>query len=301
MLGITSTQTKRLLQEGQLESSQQSKRKGSLDHFFTRADLARVQKRLPEILRKWHTRKRPTALRKRITTNEQQPTQLKPKELHLDSFQINAVKALRNNQSVLLSAPTGNGKTLVAEILAKDLMSIGKGMVYTSPLKALSNQKYRDFKDIFGEDKIGLVTGDVSINNNAPLLIMTTEIFRNWCLSEQEQLAETSHVVFDEFHYLDDSDRGTTWEESILFAPPHMKFLGLSATVPNIGEIADWISAVRGEKVVTIEEKKRQIPLKIRWLSPGGKIVDKHEAKQEVRELIEYQKAFRSRRHWAEE
>ncbi|MCL2766695.1 MAG: DEAD/DEAH box helicase [Peptococcaceae bacterium] len=225
--------------------------------------------------------------------------EVKPTHLQLDDFQIKAVEALRASQSVLLSAPTGNGKTLVAEILAKDLMSIGKGVVYTSPLKALSNQKYRDFKDIFGEEQVGLVTGDVNVNPGAPLLIMTTEIFRNWCIGEQEQLGNTEYVIFDEFHYLDDNDRGTTWEESILFAPAHIKFLGLSATVPNIAEIADWVSTVRREEVVIIEENKRQVPLNICWLSATGQMINEHQARLEVKELAEYHKAFRNRRHWA--
>jgi ATP-dependent RNA helicase HelY len=238
-------------------------------------------------------------LRKRVV-KQLQPTE-QPGQFQLDAFQTQAVAAVRANRSVLLAAPTGNGKTLVAEILAKDLIFNGKRMVYTSPLKALSNQKFRDFKKIFGEDQVGLVTGDVSVNSGAPLLIMTTEIFRNWCLSEQDQLTATVYVVFDEFHYLDDQDRGTTWEESILFAPPHVRFLGLSATVPNIKEIAAWVSAVRGDEVIIIEEHKRRVPLEICWLSPTGQIVTENEARQEVQDMVEYQKAFRNRKLWAEE
>ncbi|NPV72474.1 MAG: DEAD/DEAH box helicase [Pelotomaculum sp.] len=221
--------------------------------------------------------------------------------LILDDFQNKAIEALRKGYSVLVSAPTGNGKTLVAEILAKDLMAAGRGMVYTSPLKALSNQKFRDFKEIFGEESVGLVTGDISINPGAPMLIMTTEIFRNWCLSEPEQLARTSYVVFDEIHYLDDEERGTTWEESILFAPPHMKILGLSATVPNIDEIAGWIGSVRGENVVIIRENKRHVPLEIRWILPDGRIVREREACREIDELNGYLKALRNKKRLIEE
>lgn len=215
-------------------------------------------------------------------------------KLTLDDFQIEAAGGLREGLSVLVSAPTGNGKTLVAEMLAKDVMSQGLGMIYTSPLKALSNQKYRDFKRLFGDDLVGLVTGDISVNPGAPMLVMTTEIFRNWCLSEPEQLKKTSYVVFDEIHYLDDEERGTTWEESILFAPPHVKILGLSATVPNIDEMADWISSIRGGNVVVILEKRRTVPLVVRWLSPRGRIMSQKEARKEIRSLSEHSKTLRN-------
>lgn len=312
LLGITTGQLKRLVNEGKLDPAGHYGKDLKSGHLFKRRDIEKLQKCLPEILSGWNSvektggdgpghpgikqypaKKRPLRREELIPDNDHQ--------LHLDIFQIEAVEALRAGHSVLLSAPTGNGKTLVAEILARDLMATGNGMVYTSPLKALSNQKYRDFKETFGFDSVGLVTGDISVNTGAPLLIMTTEIFRNWCLGEPEQLKKTVYVVFDEIHYLDDSERGTTWEESILFAPPHIKFLGLSATVPNIEEIAEWISSVRREKVIIIEEKKRQVPLKIYWVTPNGQIVEENEAKQEVDELSEYLKAFHNRRQWAEE
>ncbi len=216
----------------------------------------------------------------------------------LDDFQLQAAEALRLGQSVLVAAPTGNGKTLVAEMLAQDLLSSGRGMVYTSPLKALSNQKYRDFQDQFGKEKVGLVTGDISINAGAPLLIMTTEIFRNWCFSESEQLKNISYVVFDEIHYLDDAERGTTWEESILFAPPHIKILGLSATVPNAGEIAAWINKVRQEQVTVIQESKRHVPLAIRWILPDGTITGENEARNAVEELTGLLKNLRGKKRW---
>ncbi|OPX85267.1 MAG: ski2-like helicase [Pelotomaculum sp. PtaB.Bin117] len=312
LLGITTGQVRRLVNEGKLEPAGHCSKDANSGQLFTRRNIEELQKSLPEILSGWSSvektggsgsrrcgkkqflaPKRPL-LRKELTLDNQH-------QLQLDRFQIEAVEALRAGHSVLLSAPTGNGKTLVAEILARDLMAAGNGMVYTSPLKALSNQKYRDFKETFGLDAVGLVTGDISVNAGAPLLIMTTEIFRNWCLGEPEQLKKSTYVVFDEIHYLDDSERGTTWEESILFAPPHIKFLGLSATVPNIREIADWIGSVRREKVIIIEEKKRQVPLKICWVTPNGQIVEENEARQEVDELAEYLKAFRNRRQWAEE
>ena len=311
ILGLSTGQVKRLISEGHLSSATQHREEATNSRTFTGEDIAILQHKLPEILYKWrslrnkgripahNTEKKPLLLRQRIVKTEL--PEEKPSRLQLDDFQIKAIEALRTNQSVLLSAPTGNGKTLVAEILARDLMGMGKGLVYTSPLKALSNQKYRDFKDIFGEEQVGLVTGDVNVNPGAPLLIMTTEIFRNWCIGEQELLANTVYVIFDEFHYLDDNDRGTTWEESILFAPNHIKFLGLSATVPNIEEIADWVGAVRGERVVIIEEKTRQVPLNICWLSAAGQIINRQQAQLEVKELVDYQKAYRNRKHWAED
>ena len=317
MLKTNTEQIKRLIREGRFKPSyeEQDPAPGVENNhaYFTRKDIAILRTMLKDSLPRNRqdgsrekrpvggTAKKPLPLKKRLIKPETPLVKENSLDFQLDAFQSQAVEAVCAQQSVLLSAPTGNGKTLVAEILAKDLMAKDKGMVYTSPLKALSNQKYRDFKEIFGEDKVGLVTGDISVNSDAPLLIMTTEIFRNWCLSEQDQLANTAYVVFDEFHYLDDHDRGTTWEESILFAPPHIKFLGLSATVPNIKEIATWVSTVRGEEVLIIEEKKRHVPLEICWLSPEGKIVDEHVAKQVVSDLTEYQKAYRNRRLWAEE
>lgn len=239
---------------------------------------------------------RPRAHKKPPRRKETPPPE--QEQLVLDDFQIEADQALQEGLSVLVSAPTGNGKTLVAEMLAKNVMAKGLGMIYTSPLKALSNQKFRDFKELFGENSVGLVTGDISINQSAPMLIMTTEIFRNWCFCEPEQLDKISYVVFDEIHYLDDIERGATWEESILFAPSHIKFLGLSATVPNVDEMADWISSVRGGNVVVILEKRRRVPLAIRWVLPDGRITKAKEARKEVGNLVEHNKALRSSRYW---
>lgn len=165
-------------------------------------------------------------------------------------------------------------------------MARGKAAVYTSPLKALSNQKFVDFRNVFGHDMVGLVTGDISINPYAPLLIMTTEIFRNRCFSEPKGLDDVACVVFDEIHYLDDPDRGTAWEESIIFAPPHVKFLGLSATVPNIQEIADWMAEVRGEPVEVVVERNRAVPLAINWLTSEGAILDEDEAREYIEEAV---------------
>lgn len=313
LLGITTGQCRRLISEGKLGTNLHYGQSPENSCLFKRKELEEIQKRLPEILAGWPAMKKtgPDSLRqtgrKRFPTKKKTLRRKELKPLHasprlqLDEFQIKAIEAFRAGHSVLVSAPTGNGKTLVAEILARDLMAAGRSLVYTSPLKALSNQKYRDFMETFGADAVGLVTGDISINADAPLLIMTTEIFRNWCLGEPEKLTNTFYVVFDEIHYLDDSERGTTWEESILFAPRHIKLLGLSATVPNIREIADWIGSVRGEAVTIIEEKTRFVPLEICWVTPNGQIVGENKARQEVADLSEYNKALRNRRKWAEE
>lgn len=229
--------------------------------------------------------------RRRKTGEDWQPVPIK-----LDPFQEKAIAALLAGQSVLVAAPTGTGKTLIAEKLLEKILAEGKGAVYTSPLKALSNQKYRDFCRLFGRARVGLITGDLSINEAAPLLVMTTEIFRNWCFANPEMLVNISHVIFDEMHFLDDLERGTTWEESIIFAPAHIKILGLSATVPNIREIAVWMEGIRGEKVSVIKEKKRAVPLQINWLSPSGDILDEAEARAEVEARRE---ARRGRRVWS--
>lgn len=311
LLGITPGQVNRLVEEGMLAPIQ-IKKINNHDQvfFFRRSDLEKLRDSVSAIVSGWGSEQVQSRRQEQGFDNSGRGKKSPPRrkeslppqqeELTLDDFQIEAAEALREGLSVLVSAPTGNGKTLVAETLAKDVMSQGLGMVYTSPLKALSNQKYRDFKELFGEESVGLVTGDISINPGAPMLIMTTEIFRNWCLSEPEQLDKTSYVVFDEIHFLDDVERGTTWEESILFAPPHVKILGLSATVPNVDEMADWISTVRGGNVVVILEKRRIVPLAIRWLLPGGRIVAEKEARSEIADLAEYCKAARSRRYWNE-
>lgn len=215
-----------------------------------------------------------------------------PKPLQLDPFQVKAIDFLLEGYSVLVAAPTGTGKTLIAEKLIEKILGLGNSAVYTSPIKALSNQKYRDFGRLFGRDRVGLITGDFSINETAPLLVMTTEIFRNWCFNNPEMLDLTTHVIFDEMHFLDDQDRGTTWEESIIFAPPQIKILGLSATVPNVREIARWMGEIRGCTVKVIEERRRAVPLELGWIPPSGAILSETEARAQVKEM---QQAHRTR------
>ena len=210
--------------------------------------------------------------------------------LMLDPFQEEAIRELAEGKNVLVAAPTGTGKTLIAEILIERVLESGRGVVYTSPIKALSNQKYRDFSSRFGKEKVGLITGEVSVNERAPLLVMTTEIFRNWCFANPEMLDHTTHVIFDELHYLDDIERGTAWEESIIFAPYHIKVVGLSATVPNAREVASWIADVREQQVVVIEERRRAVPLELSWISPEGRVYGEEDAGEYIRQRIERRK-----------
>ncbi|MFC1514735.1 DEAD/DEAH box helicase [Candidatus Omnitrophota bacterium] len=182
------------------------------------------------------------------------------KGLNLDKFQEEAINTIDSQESVLISAPTGAGKTLVAEYAIESAMAKHKGIIYTAPIKALSNQKYRDFRKLFKED-VGILTGDVSINPLAPIMIMTTEIFRNVILTEPKRLNQMEWIIFDEIHYLDDFERGTVWEESIMLMPRHLKILALSATVPNIDEMAAWIQKIHKIPITVIKEKERPVPL----------------------------------------
>lgn len=178
----------------------------------------------------------------------------------LDDFQKQAIQASKENHSVIVSAPTGAGKTLIAEHVITEAIEAGKGIIYTAPIKALSNQKFRDFSKRY-PGKTGILTGDVSINRNAPILIMTTEIFRNAILVNPEEFEKREWVIFDEIHYLDDIERGTVWEEAIILLPGQMRLLALSATIPNIDAFVHWLSQVHKFPIKTIIEKTRPVPL----------------------------------------
>jgi superfamily II RNA helicase len=178
----------------------------------------------------------------------------------LDPFQKKAIELAKDQNSVIVSAPTGSGKTLIAERLIEDCIEKGEGIIYTAPIKALSNQKFRDFGKKYS-NKVGIVTGDVSINRDAPILIMTTEIFRNAIMVNQEEFKRINWVIFDEIHYLDDIERGTVWEEAIILLPPNMKMLALSATIPNSREFSGWLKKVHKHPIKVIIEDKRPVPL----------------------------------------
>ncbi|MBI3307598.1 MAG: DEAD/DEAH box helicase [Candidatus Omnitrophica bacterium] len=179
----------------------------------------------------------------------------------LDPFQQEAIQWIEKEHSVLISAPTGSGKTVIAEAAIEKALSRGEQVIYTAPIKALSNQKYRDFRARFGDEKVGILTGDVSINPEAPIVIMTTEIYRNSLFENHERILKTGWVIFDEIHYLDDPERGTVWEEAILFTPAEIRILALSATVPNVQQLAEWIRNVHERPIAVVEESRRPVPL----------------------------------------
>jgi superfamily II RNA helicase len=190
------------------------------------------------------------------------------KQYKLDRFQEEAIKAIEQNHSVIVAAPTGAGKTLIAEYAVEKHIESSEQIIYTAPIKALSNQKYRDFSRDYG-DKIGIVTGDVVINPEAPILVMTTEIFRNTIFENVERLNDVRYVIFDEIHYIDDIKRGTVWEESIIFAPQHINFICLSATISNLTEFSNWMRNTREKRIEVISETKRPIPLEHKLYMQG--------------------------------
>ncbi len=183
------------------------------------------------------------------------------KNLLLDRFQEEAIQSIEKNHSVVVSAPTGSGKTLIADYIINKDIKERINVIYTAPIKALSNQKYKDFCEEYGKEKIGLLTGDTVKNPTAPILIMTTEIYRNMALSHDPILNRISYVIFDEIHYINDIERGDVWEESIIFSKPKIRFLCLSATIPNAKEFAEWIESIKKHKVDVITTIKRSVPL----------------------------------------
>jgi len=182
------------------------------------------------------------------------------KGFQLNSFQTKAIRSIEAGHSVLVSAPTGAGKTLVAEYAIRRALAAGQRAIYTAPIKALSNQKFRDFRDD-PEVEVGLMTGDVSISPHAPLLIMTTEIFRNTIFEAPERFDDVAYLIFDEIHYLDDPERGTVWEESLIFAPEDIRLICLSATIQNLETFGNWIRSVRKQDLDVIYSDRRPVPL----------------------------------------
>ncbi|MEM6754637.1 MAG: RNA helicase, partial [Cyanobacteria bacterium P01_C01_bin.38] len=189
-------------------------------------------------------------------------------------FQHDAIDSLNAGRSVVVCAPTGSGKTLIGEYAIYRAMARGKRVFYTTPLKALSNQKLRDFRSEFGFDSVGLLTGDVSINRDAPILVMTTEIFRNMLYGTPigqvgTSLIDVEAVVLDECHYMNDRQRGTVWEESIIYCPESIQLVALSATVDNSDQLTDWLNQVHGPTDL-IYSDYRPVPLDYHFTSSKG-------------------------------
>ncbi|RNG23248.1 DEAD/DEAH box helicase [Streptomyces botrytidirepellens] len=178
----------------------------------------------------------------------------------LDPFQIEACQALEAGKGVLVAAPTGSGKTIVGEFAVHLALTQGRKCFYTTPIKALSNQKYADLVKRYGADKVGLLTGDNSVNSEAPVVVMTTEVLRNMLYAGSQSLLGLGYVVMDEVHYLSDRFRGAVWEEVIIHLPESVTLVSLSATVSNAEEFGDWLDTVRGDTEVIVSEH-RPVPL----------------------------------------
>ncbi|MFI0738488.1 DEAD/DEAH box helicase [Streptomyces sp. NPDC021100] len=181
-------------------------------------------------------------------------------DFELDPFQIDACEALEAGKGVLVAAPTGSGKTIVGEFAVHLALREGRKCFYTTPIKALSNQKYNDLVKRYGAEKVGLLTGDNSVNSDAPVLVMTTEVLRNMLYAGSQALNGLGHVVMDEVHYLSDRFRGAVWEEVIIHLPESVTLVSLSATVSNAEEFGDWLDTVRGDTEVIVSEH-RPVPL----------------------------------------
>ena len=209
----------------------------------------------------------------------------------LDEFQKEACQIIDNGESVVVCAPTGAGKTVIAQHAINNALKENVRIFYTTPLKALSNQKFYDFCEQYGQDNVGLLTGDTSINRNAQIVIMTTEVFRNMLYGTNfgavaDNLKDVRYVVLDEVHYMNDEQRGTVWEESIIYCPTNIQIIALSATVANCQELTDWINTVHS-KTKLVNTDFRPVPLRFYYfdssqpfkllplLTPSGQVNSK--------------------------
>ena len=193
-------------------------------------------------------------------------------DFEFDPFQISACHAVEEGKGVLVAAPTGAGKTVVGEFAAYYALQAGKKCFYTTPIKALSNQKYSEFAEKFGEDRVGLLTGDTSINSEADILVMTTEVLRNMLYAGSSTLTNLGAVVMDEVHYLADKFRGAVWEEVLIHLMESVQVISLSATVSNAEEFGEWLGEIRGDTEVIVSEI-RPIPL-FQHVLIGNRLLD---------------------------
>ncbi len=226
----------------------------------------------------------------------------------LDPFQLDAIEAVDKRVNVLVSAPTGSGKTLVANYAIGRELEREQRTFYTTPLKALSNQKFHELCALYGAGRVGLLTGDVSLNRNAPIVVMTTEVLRNMLLTESEQLSKLGLVVLDEVHFLQDPFRGGVWEEVLILTPPAVCFVALSATIGNAEFLGEWFAQVRGPTAIVVERtrpiqlhnhvavvRRGQVDAEIHDLLDGARL--SNEARR-IDNLMSASRRFRAGARW---
>jgi ATP-dependent RNA helicase HelY len=226
-----------------------------------------------------------------------------PRPIVPDDFQIEALSAIEH-EDVLVTAPTGSGKTWIAREEIRRLLNKGQRAWYTTPLKALTNSKYTEFSNEFGAENVGILTGDRKENWDAPLIVGTTEIYRNQLFDalRQGEQVRTDFVILDEAHYLADEDRGHVWEEAIILSPPRIRLLLLSATIGNADEFARWIEEVRGTRVRVINRAgSRPVELRAAFLAPDLRIFplfnEQGKFNSELERFAQEENRFERRRH----